>query len=97
MFIIYINDLEENVSNKIWKFADDTMLMGRVDSEESVRLLQEDLNELFRWSEEWLMLFNIEKCNVMHMGFNNKRSVFNLGVKVLGSIVVEKNLGVMIN
>ena len=96
LFIIYINDLEENVLNKIWKFADDTKLMGRVDSEESVRLLQEDLNELFRWSEEWLMQFNIEKCNVMHMGFNNKRSEVNLGVKVLSSIVVEKDLGVMI-
>ena len=32
----------------------------------------------------------------MHIRFNNKRSVFNLGAMVLGSRVVVKDLGVMI-
>ena len=70
--------------NKFWKFADNTKLAGKVDSEENVRLLQEDLIEHFKWSEKWLMQFNVEKCNVMHIGCNNKRSVLNLGVEVFG-------------
>ena len=70
--------------------------MRRVNSEENERLLQENLNELCMWSQEGLMLFNVEKCNVSHMGFNNRRKEFYFGGKVLGSIVIGKDLGVMI-
>src|SRR6218665_1216539 len=27
---------------------------------------QEDLRRMFRWSQDWQMLFNLEKCSVMH-------------------------------
>jgi len=29
--------------------------------------LQEDLSKLVQWSSEWQMLFNVDKCNVMHI------------------------------
>eukprot|EP00061_Rhincodon_typus_P003182 g19470.t1 len=34
LFVIYINDLDENVQGMISKFADDTKIGGIVDSEE---------------------------------------------------------------
>jgi len=33
--------------------------------------LQEDLVNLAVWSNDWQMLFNVDKCKVMHMGYNN--------------------------
>jgi len=33
-----------------------------------------DLCNLVEWSKEWQMLFNVDKCKVMHMGYNNKTS-----------------------
>jgi len=36
--------------------------------------LQEDLNNLMRWSEEWQMLFNIDRCKVIHLGRANESS-----------------------
>jgi len=34
--------------------------------------LREDLRRMFRWLQVWQMLFNLEKCSVMHMGKRNQ-------------------------
>ena len=57
------------VSTAPWlKFADDTKLVARVGSEEDRERLIQDLIELFMWSDDWQMLFNLDKCAVMHFG-----------------------------
>jgi hypothetical protein len=71
--------------------------MGRVDSVESVKRLQEDLQLLFKWSEEWLMLFNADKCGVMHIGHNNRGEEFRIGTAVLKVTKEEKDLGVIVS
>jgi len=38
--------------------------------------MQEDLKKLLSWSHEWQMLFNVDKCKVMHFGRRNGR-VYN--------------------
>ena len=68
LFLIYINDLDYGIRNWILKFADDTKLFSRIEDNMDVVKLQEDLSRLIRWSEEWQMLFNVGKCNVMHIG-----------------------------
>ena len=35
LFVIYINNLDENIGSMVSKFVDDTKIGGRVDSEES--------------------------------------------------------------
>jgi len=50
LFIIYINDLEEGLSSKVFKFADDTKLAHRVSLDGEIGHLQENLNVLIRWS-----------------------------------------------
>jgi len=41
LFIIYINDLEEGLSSKVLKFADDTKLANRVNLDGEIGDLQE--------------------------------------------------------
>ena len=56
------------------KFADDTKVVARFGMEEDREALRRDLVSLFGWSQDWQMLFNLEildKCAVMHFGFNN--------------------------
>ena len=96
LFIIFIDDIEENVAGKIVKFADDTKLIARVGTGQEVESLREDLRKLFQWAEEWQMLFNVDKCSVLHFGFNNPRVVLELGGKPLVSHESEKDLGVMV-
>jgi len=66
LFIIFIDDLDNN-RNVILKFADDTELCGPVKTCKDAKQIQEDLNCLVKWFEEWQMQFNVEKCKVMYM------------------------------
>ena len=43
----------------------------------------------------WQMLFNVDKCKVMHFGHNNLNMDYTLDGKVLDVIREEKDLGVL--
>ena len=83
LFLIYINDLDEEVVSKVGKFADDTKMCRGVALDLEVEILRNDLNKMFQWSIDWQMLFNTDKCTVMHMGKNNLEHEYKLGGKVL--------------
>jgi ribonucleases P/MRP protein subunit RPP40 len=72
---MYLNDIYEGVTSGLLNFADDTKIFGVVASQDDVRKLQGDLKNLCGWSRDWLILFKVEKCKVMHIGFNNKRKL----------------------
>ena len=96
LFLIFINDIDQDVENKILKFADDTKLFGEVAENEDVERMRDDLRRLFEWSEDWQMLFNIVKCKVLHIGRNNKRAKYYLGGEQLEEVHDEKDLGVIV-
>ena len=59
--IIYINDLDDNITSKVLKFADDSKVSRKIKSDADRHHLQDDLNKLIEWSEKWQMLFNFGK------------------------------------
>jgi len=71
LFILFIIDINDGISSKISKFTDDTKLGRTVGDEAELRILQEDLRRMFRWSTGWQKIFNLEKCSVMHMENRN--------------------------
>jgi len=68
LFLIFINDLDYGIKNWILKFADDTKIFGKISNVTDTVRLQEDLDRLIEWAEEWQMMFNASKCKVMHFG-----------------------------
>ena len=70
---------EQQHCSTVLKFADDTKLVARVGLEEDRERLKQDLIELFKWSEDWQMLFNLDKCAVMHFGLANEGMEVRLG------------------
>ena len=50
LFFVYINDLEEGVTGKILKFADDTKLLRKVKDIGDKQNLQDDIDTLVKWS-----------------------------------------------
>ena len=96
LFIIYVNDMDDDIVAKISKFADDTKLGMNVSSARNVEDLQQDLARLGEWSDRWQMPFNVGKCKVMHIGHKNPNANYVLNGRALESTVSEKDLGVVI-
>src|SRR6218665_1381917 len=100
LFVLFINDIDDGILSKISKFADDTKLCIAVgDDDQEADILREELR-IFRWSQDWQMLFNLEKCSVMHnlhMGKGNQELPYVMGGKVLKVSVEERDLGVIMH
>ena len=97
LFVIYINDLPEMVKSNVYLFADDTKLSHQVSTAEDAQLLQEDLNALSKWSKDWLLEFNADKCHVITFGrLENIRHTerYKIDGEELEHVFDEKDLGV---
>ena len=58
-FLIYINDLATDLKSNVKLFADDTSLFSIVsDPLETANILNEDLDKIRGWAEQWKMAFN---------------------------------------
>ena len=68
LFILFINDLPDSVKSTIKLFADDLKLIGNVNNHESIL---EDIKQLEKWENLWLLKFNSDKCKVLHIDYNN--------------------------
>ena len=59
LFLIYINDLPNNVSSNVKLFADDTSLFSVThDVNVSAREMNDDLRKISYWAFQWKMSFN---------------------------------------
>jgi hypothetical protein len=72
LFVLYINDLPEVCACPVRLFADHTKIYTRSDSADGTTRLQDDLDSLQQWSDDWLLRFHPEKCHVLKLG--NKKS-----------------------
>ena len=95
LFVIFVNNIENGICGNILKFADDTKLFSKVGSNINCAKLRANLRKLYNWSEDWQMLFNLDKCTIMHFGYNNPNNIFLLGGHILETVDEEKDLGVM--
>ena len=58
-FLIYINDLPDNLNSLVKLLVDDTSLFSTVhDPTISAKILNDDLSRISEWAHRWKMLFN---------------------------------------
>ena len=93
LFLIYINDLDDDITSKVLKFAEDTKVFRKIKSDADRQHLQDDLNKLIEWSEK----FNFGKCKCLHTGHGNEDAQYTMGGTVLNTTLKEKDLGLTIS
>jgi hypothetical protein len=96
LFLIFINDLDCSATSVdiLRKFADDTKLGQRAETQEERGRMQHALNNLCEWSQKWGMEFNIKKCKVMHLGHNNPCQQYSMDGQILEETNEERDIGV---
>ena len=96
-FLLYVNDMPNEIQNIIKLFADDSKLYATNNSETPI---QNDIDQVVKWTKDWLMTLNSQKCKHMHIGKGDQNNI-NLLLKDLGEqdieitqVNEEKDLGV---
>ena len=99
LFLLYINDLPQNIQSQVRLFADDTAVYLTVDSSEDRDTLQADLDTLQEWERAWDMEFNPSKCQVLHITRSKQplKTQYTLHDQVLEATDTAKYLGVTIS
>ena len=86
--------IDANITSNVLKFADDTNVFRKVNTDGDKQHLKNDLDRLVKWSEKWQMLLNFGKCKCLHTGHGNFDVNYKMGETFLGTTVTEKDLGV---
>ncbi|CAB4025778.1 Hypothetical predicted protein, partial [Paramuricea clavata] len=97
LFLLYINDLAEELKSTVRLFADDALLYCFIESDVDADSLQADLCKLEEWQDRWQMEFNSTKCKVMCI--TTKKNIIKKQYMFCGQILEEVEdhpyLGVM--
>ena len=98
LFLLYINDLLENIQSQIRIFADDTAVYFTVIIPNDSNILQSDLDKLQEWERTWDMEFNPSKCQALHIIRTRQQihSQYTLHGEILESVDCARYLGVSI-
>ena len=67
LFLLYVNDIPASVICKIKLCAGDTKIWNTIKMQSDCQSLHSDLDFLCKWSDEWLLRFNIDKFHEMHI------------------------------
>ena len=81
LFLLYINDINENVQSSVRLSADDSNIYSKINSNIDHQILQTDLSELEKWSDKWQMQFNLSKC--VHLPITNKTKHVHTSIRYL--------------
>ena len=61
MFLIFVNDLPDNIRSSVGLFAHDCVLYRNINSLMDCQILQDDLNSLAQWEADCQIKFNVAK------------------------------------
>ena len=95
LFLLYINELPDDVICNIAIYADDTTLYSKCDQAsdlwqqlELASELESDLRDTVDWARKWLVDFNAGKTQLA--SFDPSKNTGTIDVKMDGSVLEEK-------
>ena len=95
LFIIFINDMPDVVGSYMKLFADDAKIYQAIESFDDISLIQNDIENLLKWSKDWQLPLNLDKCKGIHYGNKNPNHKYTIGGQPLNIDTEEKDVGVI--
>ena len=66
LFLLFVNDINNNLSSSLFQFADDHTLVRSIKSSDDNLSLQKDLDIIYQWTITNKLPLNASKCAVVH-------------------------------
>jgi hypothetical protein len=99
LFLLFINDLPEEVVSELLLYADDSKIYRIIRGEQDRAILQKDLQAMSIWSDIWLLSFHpdkLKKLTISRNEFQVERRYF-VGGDAVKEVQKEVDLGVCID
>jgi len=96
LFLSFINDLDSTLISSILKFADDTKLFGRVNTDVDREVLQRDLHCLIEWSKNVKCHLTQQNVSLCTRVSTNKKFNYYMDNQKLAAVKEMKDLGIAI-
>ena len=99
LFLLYINDIVENINSSIRLFTDDTTFYIIVDNPgQAAYQLNSDLDKIHQWANQWVVTFNPSKSETVI--FSRKRNKANhtnviMDQQPIQEVNLHKHLGII--
>ena len=89
LFILYVNDILDDLESDVMIFADDTTLLATGhDPNETAAQINRDLEKISVWAKTWKVTFNASKSK--DMIFCNNKQLFNSPPLVFNNTFVQR-------
>jgi hypothetical protein len=97
LFLIYINDIADHTDGICRLFADDTSLEHSSNDLQNLQdMINSDLSNIKKWSENWLITFNPDKTDIMLFdSIRQGNRTFKFGQTNILSVDFHKHLGIV--
>jgi hypothetical protein len=98
LFLVFINDVVDDIESDINLFADDTSLMNIIEQiQDSYATLNRDLEKLSEWADQWLVTYNAAKTVSLHISrrqYDDAHPLLTLKNTPITEVETHRHLGV---
>jgi hypothetical protein len=99
LFVIFINDLPQEVISELLLYADDAKIYRTITNEADREQLQKDLHSMSIWSDIWLLSFHpdkLKKLTISRKEYQTERRYY-VGADPVKNVNSEVDLGVCVD
>ena len=95
LFTVFVNEIPLIVSSPFLMFADDTKIFRVIRNGQDYTALQNDLDVLHRWSQQWQLKFNVSKCKHLYFGPAHHNGPYYLNGILIDTVTSHSDLGIL--
>ena len=93
LFTMFVNDITSIIVSRM--FADDLKIFHVIRNGVDYTALQNNLDLLHRWSQQWQLKFNVSKCKYLHFGPTHHNGPYYLNGILIDIVTSHSDLGIL--